>query len=114
MLKTIVLFFASAFLQVLGCFWVMKAWGIRNGPVADTAVYFIAGLMVLAAFAISLAFHPAPSGRILAAYAGILAVAALVWMWIFGGFRVSALDLAGVALCLAGTMTIAYQWTRTS
>lgn len=73
------------------------------------------GLGALIAFAWLLTLVPGDiaAGRAFAAYGGIYVAATLAWLMLAEGLRPSAWDLAGVALCLAGTAVILFGAMRT-
>ena len=49
---------------------------------------------------------PQPAGRAFAAYGGIYIIASLCWLWLVEGKTPDRFDLAGAALCLAGSGVI--------
>ena len=49
-----------------------------------------------------LSLHPAASGRVYAAYAGVYMAVGLLWLWGVDGIRPTVWDCAGAALALAG------------
>jgi small multidrug resistance family-3 protein len=46
------------------------------------------------------------AGRTFAAYGGVYVLGALAWLVLFDGARPSRWDVAGIVLCLAGTIVI--------
>ena len=62
--------------------------------------------LVLFAWLLTLVPGEVAAGRAYAAYGGIYIAATLGWLMLVEGLRPSAWDLAGVALCLAGTAVI--------
>jgi len=46
------------------------------------------------------------AGRAYAAYGGVYIASSMLWMWLAEGHRPDRWDLAGTALCLAGTALI--------
>ncbi|HAI50631.1 MAG TPA: YnfA family protein, partial [Enterobacteriaceae bacterium] len=75
MIKTTLLFFATALAEIVGCFlpWL---W-LRRG--ASAWLLLPAGLS-LALFVWLLTLHPAASGRVYAAYGGVYVMTALLWL----------------------------------
>lgn len=53
-----------------------------------------------------LSLHPAPAGRVYAAYGGVYVSVAILWLWLVQAIRPTAWDLAGVAICLVGMIVI--------
>ena len=77
---------------------------LRQGA---SPLWLLPGGLALAAFAWLLTLTPADAaGRAFAAYGGVYVAASLAWMMLAEGVRPSAWDVAGVALCLAGTGVI--------
>ena len=78
---------------------------LRQGA---SALWLAPGVAALLAFAWLLTLVPGDiaAGRAFAAYGGIYVAATLAWLMLVEGLRPSAWDLAGVALCLAGTAVI--------
>lgn len=88
--------------ELVGCyaFW---AWARLGRP----AWWLAAGLGCLAVFAWALTRIEAGfAGRAFAAYGGVYVSGALLWLIVVDGARPTAWDLAGVALCLGGTLVI--------
>jgi small multidrug resistance family-3 protein len=70
-------------------------------------LWLVPGGVALAAFAWLLTLTPGDAaGRAFAAYGGFYVAASLAWLMLVEGVRPSGWDLAGVALCLAGTAVI--------
>jgi small multidrug resistance family-3 protein len=70
--------------------------------------------MCLALFVWLLTLHPAASGRVYAAYGGVYVVTALVWLRVVDGIRLSAYDLVGAGVVLAGVAIITAGWHTVS
>jgi small multidrug resistance family-3 protein len=65
-----------------------------------------AGALLTFAWLLTLVPGEMAAGRAFAAYGGIYVAATLAWLTWAEGLRPTAWDLAGVALCLAGTAVI--------
>jgi small multidrug resistance family-3 protein len=99
---TIPLFIAAALAEIAGCFAFWAWWRL------DKSVLWLApGVVSLMAFAwlLTLAESDA-AGRAYAAYGGIYICASLGWLWLAEGVRPDRWDIAGAAICVAGTMVI--------
>lgn len=99
---SLALFGAAALCEIGGCY----AWWCWRREGAGAWV-LLPGMACLALFGwlLTLADSDA-AGRAFAAYGGIYIVAALVWLRLAEGRPVTARDLAGAALCLAGAALI--------
>lgn len=101
-MTSLTVFAAAAVAEIAGCF-AFWAW-LRLGA---SALWLVPGIAALAAFAWLLTFvDSAFAGRTFAAYGGVYVVASLVWLVAVEGARPDRWDLAGAALCLAGTAII--------
>ncbi|MBV8041346.1 YnfA family protein [Pluralibacter sp.] len=107
MLKTTLLFFATAICEILGCYlpWL---WLKRD---ASAWLLLVAGVS-LALFVWLLTLHPAASGRVYAAYGGVYVMTALLWLRYVDGVRLSFTDWAGAAIALCGMLIIVAGWGR--
>ena len=107
MLKTTLLFFATALAEIIGCYlpWL---W-LRQGK---SAWLLLPAAASLAVFVWLLTLHPAASGRVYAAYGGVYVATALVWLRVVDGVKLSPWDWAGAAIALAGMAIIAAGWQR--
>lgn len=74
MLKTTLLFFATALCEIIGCF-LPRLW-LKRGSV----LLLIPASVALALFVWLLTLHPAASGRVYAAYGGVYVFTALLWL----------------------------------
>jgi drug/metabolite transporter superfamily protein YnfA len=74
LLKTALLFIATALAEILGCF-LPYLWLRRNGPIW----LLLPAAASLALFVWLLTLHPAASGRVYAAYGGVYVATALIW-----------------------------------
>ena len=107
MIKTTLLFFATALAEIVGCFlpWL---W-LRRG--ASAGLLFPAALS-LALFVWLLTLHPAASGRVYAAYGGVYVMTALVWLLIVDGVKLTFFDWLGAGMALCGMLIIVAGWGR--
>lgn len=79
---------------------------LRQGA---SALWLLPGGLALAGFAWLLTLTPSDAaGRAFAAYGGVYVAASLTWLMAVEGVRPTGWDLAGVALCLAGTGVILF------
>ncbi len=101
MLKTLLLFAATALAEIVGCY-LPYLW-LRQQA---SAWLLLPAAASLALFAWLLTLHPTASGRVYAAYGGVYVCAALLWLWQVDGIRPSRTDLLGAALCLSGMAVI--------
>lgn len=103
--KTGGLFVVTAVAESVGCYlpWL---WLRRDG----SAWLLIPAGISLALFAWLLTLHPAESGRIYAAYAGVYMTTSLVWLRVVDGVRLSNSDWIGAAVALLGMSTIVFGW----
>lgn len=107
MLKTLMLFFATALAEIIGCYlpWLWLKKGV-------TPLVLLPAALSLAVFVWLLTLHPAPSGRVYAAYGGIYVVTALLWLRIVDGVRLSVYDWIGAGVALCGMLIIVTGWGR--
>lgn len=107
MIKTTLLFFATALAEIIGCFlpWL---WLKRNG----SPLLLLPAACSLAIFVWLLTLHPAASGRVYAAYGGVYVVTALLWLRIVDGIRLSMYDWLGAAVAFCGMLIIVAGWGR--
>jgi small multidrug resistance family-3 protein len=69
--------------------------------------WLLAGAVGLATFAWALTrVESTFAGRTFAAYGGVYVLGALAWLVVLDGARPTRWDLAGIALCVAGTLVI--------
>ncbi len=74
---------------------------------AASGWWLVAGMASLALFAWLLTWTPGDAAaRAFAAYGGVYVAASLGWLILVEGFRPTAWDLAGAALCLLGAAVI--------
>lgn len=99
---TYLIYAAAAFCEIAGCF-AFWAWLRLDKPIW----WLLPGMASLALFAWLLTLVPTEAaGRAYAAYGGIYIAASLLWMWAAEGQRPDRWDMAGLALCLAGSAVI--------
>jgi small multidrug resistance family-3 protein len=102
-MKTLLLFIATAFAEILGCY-LPYLW-LREGRSIWLIVPAILSLM---AFVWLLTLHPTASGRVYAAYGGIYVCVAIGWLWAIDKITTSLTDVIGVVLCLTGMAVIMF------
>ena len=104
MIKTTLLFFATALCEIIGCFlpWL---WLKRN---ASIWLLLPAGIS-LALFVWLLTLHPAASGRVYAVYV----CTALMWLRVVDGVKLTLYDWTGALIALCGMLIIVAGWGRT-
>jgi small multidrug resistance family-3 protein len=106
-LKTGLLFVATALAEIVGCF-LPYLWLRKGGPVW---LLFPAAVS-LALFVWLLTLHPTASGRVYAAYGGVYVATALLWLRFVDGVKLSTYDWAGAAIALFGMAVIVSGWAR--
>ena len=102
-LKTVGLFFVTAFTEIVGCY-LPYLW-LREGK---TIWLLVPGALSLSAFAWLLSLHPTAAGRVYAAYGGVYILMAILWLWAVDGIRPTAWDIAGSAVALVGMAIIMF------
>lgn len=105
MLKTTLLFFATALAEIIGCF-LPYLWLKKQG----SAWLLLPAALSLMLFVWLLTLHPAASGRVYAAYGGVYVATALLWLRVVDGVKLSALDWVGAGVVLAGMLIIVSGW----
>ncbi|BEN11097.1 UPF0060 membrane protein [Serratia marcescens] len=105
MLKTTLLFFATALAEIIGCF-LPYLWLKKQG---STWLLLPAALSLML-FVWLLTLHPAASGRVYAAYGGVYVATALLWLRVVDGVKLSALDWVGAGVALVGMLIIVSGW----
>lgn len=107
MLKTLILFFATALMELLGCF-LPYVWLRQQGP-----LWFLpAGMLCLCAFVYLLSLHPEASGRVYAAYGGVYVISALLWLRWVDKLPLQWHDWLGAAIVLTGVLVVIAPWQR--
>jgi small multidrug resistance family-3 protein len=102
-LKTFALFVLTAIAEIIGCY-LPYLWLKRNG----SPWLLLPALASLALFAWLLTLHPAASGRVYAAYGGVYVAVALIWLWKVDSVPLTAWDLAGAGVAIAGMAIIVW------
>ncbi|HEP1045150.1 TPA: YnfA family protein [Serratia marcescens] len=105
MLKTTLLFFATALAEIIGCF-LPYLWLKKQG----SAWLLLPAALSLVLFVWLLTLHPAASGRVYAAYGGVYVATALLWLRVVDGVKLSALDWVGAGVALVGMLIIVSGW----
>ena len=101
---TLAIYGLAAFAEIAGCF-SFWAW-LRLGR---SALWLVPGMGSLALFGYLLTLVESDAaGRAYAAYGGVYIAASILWLWIAEGMRPDRWDLAGGAVCLAGTAIILF------
>ncbi len=105
MIKTGLLFFATALAEIVGCF-LPYLWLRKEG----SPWLLLPAAISLAAFVWLLTLHPAASGRVYAAYGGVYVATALLWLRVVDGVKLSAFDWLGAGVALLGMGIIVAGW----
>lgn len=105
MLKTTLLFFATALAEIIGCF-LPYLWLKKQG----SAWLLLPAALSLMLFVWLLTLHPAASGRVYAAYGGVYVATALLWLRVVDGVKLSALGWVGAGVALVGMLIIVSGW----
>jgi small multidrug resistance family-3 protein len=105
MLRTTILFIATALAEIIGCF-LPYLW-LRKGGVVWLLLPAAASLTL---FVWLLSLHPVASGRVYAAYGGVYVTTALVWLRVIDGVKLSAYDWIGACVTLLGMAIIVMGW----
>ena len=107
MLKTSLLFFATALCEIIGCYlpWL---W-LKRGA---TPLLLLPAGLALAMFVWLLTLHPAASGRVYAAYGGVYIFTALLWLRVVEGEKLTLYDWTGAVVALCGMLIIVAGWGR--
>ncbi len=107
MLKTSLLFFATALCEIIGCYlpWL---W-LKRGA---TPLLLLPAGLALALFVWLLTLHPAASGRVYAAYGGVYIFTALLWLRVVEGEKLTMYDWLGAVVALCGMLIIVAGWGR--
>lgn len=103
MLKTLLLFIATALAEIVGCY-LPYLWLRKQG----SPWLLLPAAASLALFVWLLTLHPVASGRVYAAYGGVYVAVALAWLWAVQSIRPTRWDLLGAALCLLGMAVIMF------
>ena len=104
MLKEILLYFAAAFFEILGCF---SFWAYFR--LGKSALFLGLGGASLAAFAVTLTrVNLDFAGRAYAVYGGIYIVSSLLWLHFVEKQAFTKWDLIGGTICLLGACAVLY------
>ena len=103
-LKLTLLYAITALAEIVGCYlpWLV----IKQHKPLWLWLPAVASLLL---FAWLLTLHPAAAGRTYAAYGGMYISVALCWLVWVEGVRLTAWDVAGATLALAGMLVIMLQ-----
>jgi small multidrug resistance family-3 protein len=102
-LRTFGLFVLTAFAEIIGCF-LPYLWLRRSG----SPWLILPAAASLTIFVWLLTLHPAPSGRVYAAYGGVYVAVALLWLWKVNRVPVTHWDLIGALVAIAGMSIIVW------
>jgi small multidrug resistance family-3 protein len=105
MLRTTILFLATALAEIIGCF-LPYLW-LRKG---GTVWLLLPAAVSLVLFVWLLSLHPVASGRVYAAYGGVYVTTALVWLRVVDGVKLSPYDWTGAGITLLGMAIIVVGW----
>jgi small multidrug resistance family-3 protein len=101
--RTLALFALTAVTEIIGCY-LPYLWLRRQGPIW----LLLPAIASLAAFVWLLSLHPTASGRVYAAYGGVYVSVALLWLWKVDQVAVTAWDVVGTAVSVAGMVIIVW------
>lgn len=96
-LKTLALFVVTALAEIIGCY-LPYLWLKQK----KSAWLLLPAALSLGVFAWLLTLHPTAAGRVYAAYGGIYVVVALLWLRAIDQVQLTAWDLIGAAVAIAG------------
>ena len=103
MVKTVLLFVATAVTEILGCYLTYLC--VRK----DRSWWLLAPAAVsLTLFAWLLTLHPTGASRTYAAYGGVYVTTAMFWLWLVEHQQPDRWDLVGAAVAVAGMAIIAF------
>ncbi len=105
MIKTGLLFFATALAEIIGCF-LPYLWLRKEG----SPWLLLPAALSLVVFVWLLTLHPAASGRVYAAYGGVYVATALLWLRVVDGVKLSPFDYLGAGVALLGMGIIVAGW----
>jgi small multidrug resistance family-3 protein len=106
LIQTTALFVLTALAEIVGCF-LPYLWLRKDGSIW----LLIPAALSLAAFVWLLTLHPAASGRVYAAYGGVYVAAALVWLRVVDGEKLTVFDWTGAGIAVLGMAVIVFGWT---
>ena len=105
MIKTGLLFFATALAEIIGCF-LPYLWLRKDG----SPWLLLPAALSLVVFVWLLTLHPAASGRVYAAYGGVYVATALLWLRVIDGVKLSPFDYLGAGIALLDMGIIVAGW----
>ena len=105
MIKTGLLFFATALAEIIGCF-LPYLWLRKDG----SPWLLLPAALSLVVFVWLLTLHPAASCRVYAAYGGVYVATALLWLRVIDGVKLSPFDYLGAGIALLGMGIIVAGW----
>lgn len=97
MIRTTLLFVATAVAEILGCY-LPYLWLRKDG----SAWLLLPAAASLALFAWLLTLHPTAAGRVYAAYGGVYVAVAILWLWAIDGVLPDRWDILGSLVALTG------------
>jgi small multidrug resistance family-3 protein len=103
MLKTFLLFVATAVAEIVGCY-LPYLWLQRD----RSAWLLVPAAASLGLFVWLLSLHPSAAGRIYAAYGGVYIGVAMVWLMLVDKVQPTSTDWTGVAVSLCGMAIIMF------
>jgi small multidrug resistance family-3 protein len=106
LIQTAALFVVTALAEIVGCF-LPYLWLRKDGSIW----LLVPAALSLAAFVWLLTLHPAASGRVYAAYGGVYVAAALVWLRVVDGEKLTVFDWTGAGIAVLGMAVIVFGWT---
>jgi small multidrug resistance family-3 protein len=106
LIQTAGLFVLTALAEIVGCF-LPYLWLRKDGSIW----LLVPAALSLAAFVWLLTLHPAASGRVYAAYGGVYVAAALVWLRVVDGEKLTVFDWTGAGIAVLGMAVIVLGWT---
>jgi len=101
MIRTFLLFVATAIAEIVGCY-LPYLW-LNHGK---SPLLLIPAALSLALFAWLLTLHPTAAGRVYAAYGGVYIGVAIIWLWQVDGIRPTLWDIVGAGVALLGMAII--------
>ena len=105
MIKTGLLFFATALAEIIGCF-LPYLWLRKDG----SPWLLLPAALSLVVFVWLLTLHPAASGRVYAAYGGVYVATALLWLRVIDGVKLSPFECRGAGIARWGMGIIVAGW----
>ncbi len=106
LLQTAGLFILTALAEIVGCF-LPYLWLRKDGSIW----LLVPAALSLIAFVWLLTLHPAASGRVYAAYGGVYVAAALIWLKVVDGEKLSVFDWTGAGIAMLGMAVIVFCWS---